>query len=385
MTFLSRDVVLLPESTAEYPNRWVAMNVFAHTCLGIDDNVIRFLGEVSDPKRDDNFFRCWDIERFSNEDGLLADPSRFERNVARWTELSLDRNSLIAKLKAHFILVDDETSYRARFGLKRNPFDREHFGNFHQQHGQHMMMAKRVNPAKWWMEQKFNSDGNSVRSDSLYGAVQSNFLTKYFAERIKPGMAVIDLGCGTGVYANVMAKQGATVLGVDPADEYLAVARANAVPGISFKKMQIGESGGLDTIPSASADMVFMCDALLFYYLSPYPGPKLDINVLLADIRRILKPGGVFATVEPHSAFCLAPWLGQDDRPFTVITEYLHKPYGIVPSISWWVRQFSAAGFAIADLREIGPAEYFSEVDRRAYHFANEFPLWQLLELIVCR
>jgi SAM-dependent methyltransferase len=384
MTFVPKDVVLLPESTGLHPDRWVAMNVFARTALGIDSDVARLLGTLESRNAAANArgpFRCWEIERFSNEDGLLADPSRFVRNVADWRELSLDRDAMLAKLKTHFIVVDDEAEYRARFQLKRNLLDKDHFGNFHQQHGQYMMLLKRVNPADWWMKQKFTPDYLSVRSDTLYGAVQARFLESYMAQRIRPGMTVVDLGCGTGIYANLMAKHGASVLGVDPSDEYLAVAKANAAPGTRFENMKIGESGGLDAVPTASADMVFMSDALLFYFVPFFPGQKADIQALLAAVRRILKNDGVFVSLEPHGAFYLTPWLGAPDRPFTIVTEYMHRWFGVVPPLAQLIQAFVAAGFAITDLQEIEPAGDFAKVDSRAYHFAREFPLWQLIEL----
>jgi SAM-dependent methyltransferase len=383
MSFVPRDVVLLPESTADHENRWVAMNVFARTALGVDDKIIRLLGQVQTEAYEVGPFRCWDIERYSNEDGLLADPSRFQRDGTKWKELILDRDALLAKLKAHFIVVDNEAAYRDRFQTKRNLLDNGHFGNFHQQHGQHMMLVKRIDPAKWWMDQKFSPDRLTIRADTLYGAVQAHFLEKYFASRIKSGMAVIDLGCGTGIYANAMARRGAEVLGIDPSEEYLAVAKSNALPGTSFAKMSIGGANGLDGVATASADLIFMSDALLFYFLPLFAGQQADISQLLSDIRRILRPGGAFVSVEPHSIFYLSSWLGEADRPFTVITEYMHKWFGVVPPLSWWFRQFSNSGFSVTDLQEITPAEYFVEVDPRGYYFAKEFPLWHLMELVV--
>jgi SAM-dependent methyltransferase len=383
MSVIPKDVVLLPETSAEYPDRWVAMNVFARTSLGISGEVLAILGKLAaDPSAGgEGPFTCWDIERFSNEDGLLADPSRFRRRPEDWRPLPLDRPSLLAKLKAHCILVDDEAAYRARFQPKRNVLDKEHFGNFHQQHGQHLMLVNRAKPAEWWMNQKFEPDYLSVRADTLYGAVQWRFLERYMPECVRPGMEVVDLGCGTGIYANLIARHGANVLGVDPSEDYLAVARANAIPGTRFVAMAIGEKSGLDAIPTASVDMVFMSDALLFYFVPFYPGQSADIQVLLSDIRRILKPSGVFVSLEPHAAFYLTPWLGAVDRPFTIVTEYLHKWFGIVPPLSWLIGAFTQARFAVTGMREIGPAEDFAGVDPRGYHFAREFPLWQLLEL----
>lgn len=386
MSFVPKDVIVLPESTPEYPDRWIALNVFSRTSLGVSGAVLDLLGRISEPPSaaDENrVFRCWDIEYFSNEEGLLADPSRFRRDPARWHELQLDRGSLDIELRKHFILIDDESVYRARFAPKKNLLDWERFGNFHQQHGQHMMVVKRTDPAQWWMNQKFKADRRSVREDNLYGAVQWSFLEKYLKTVVRPGACVIDLGCGTGIYANLMARFGARVTAVDPSDEYLAIAREHAEPGVTVLKADIGAPGGLEAVPSGSADIVFMSDALLFYFVPFHPGQKADMQTLLADVRRILKPDGMFVSLEPHAMFYMAPWLGAPDRPFTVLTEYLHRQFGVVPPFSWLMHALAGAGFVVRDLHEIGPAEYFAATDSRAYHFAREFPLWQLLELKV--
>lgn len=388
MSFIPRDVIILPESTPDRPDRWVAMNVFARTSLGVSGEVLAFLAHAVSgaheklPAAAGEAYRCWDVERFSNEDGLLADPSRYQRDVTAWRELRLNAAALVEKLKAHCILVEDEKAYRERFQPKRNLLDREHFGNFHQQHGQNLILNKREQPSAWWMKQKFTDDLRAVRADTLYGAVQWSFLEDYFARTIKPGMRVIDLGCGTGIYSNLLAKCGAEVRGIDPSDEYLDVARKFAAPNTSFEKAAVGEPGGLADIPSGWADVVFMSDALLFYFVPFYPGQRAEIQTLLADVRRILKNRGRFLSLEPHGVFYLSPWLGDRDRPFTVLTEYLHKTYGVVPPFSWLIRETAKAGFVVRDLLEIGPADYFREIDPRGYQFASEFPLWQLMELM---
>ncbi len=380
--FVPKDVILLPESSRTRPDRWVAMNVFARSCLGVSGEVVQALGRLDDiGVLDEKRFLCWDIERFSNEDGLLADPSRFVRDTATWAELWLDGTALLEKLKMHSIVIDDEAVYRARFQPKRHLLDHRNFGNFHQQHGQHMALKKREDPAAWWMRQKFAPDLLAVRPETLYGAIQWKFLEEFAAHRMQSGLEVIDLGCGTGIYCNLMAKHGASVLGVDPSEEYLSVARNNAIGGTRFVNMKIGQAGGLSGIPSASADMVLMVDALLFYFVPFYPGQQADISILLADISRILKPGGVFVSLEPHAAFYLTPWLGAVDRPFTVITEYLHKEFGVVPPLSEMIGSLIKAGLFVTAMQELGPHYYFKNFDPRGYHFAREFPLWQLLEL----
>ncbi len=379
METVPRDVIFLPEGGV--PARWVAMNVFAKTSLGISSPVFGLMSDQPTTPSNELRYTCWEIEYFSNEDGLLADPTRYRRNPEDWKVLDLDRDAMLAKLRQHCILVEDEAAYLERFQPKQSLLDYKHFGNFHQQHGQHMMLKKRIDPAQWWMNQKFSEDRLSVRRDSLYGAVQWEFLEKYFRDMITPGMKVIDLGCGTGIYSNLIARQGAQVIGLDPSDDYLKVARESQVAGVTFVQAVDGEVGGLDQQPSVSADLIFMCDALLFYYKPFYPGQKADMQNLLGEISRVLKPGGRFISLEPHSNFFMSPWLGEVDRPFTIATEYLHRKFGVVPPQSWLLGEFSRAKFVLSNFVELTPAEYFQKIDPRAYHFATEFPLWQLMEL----
>ncbi len=64
-----------------------------------------------------------------------------------------------------------------------------------------------------------------------------------------------------------------------------------------------------------------------------------------------------------------------------MVTEYLNKQFGVVPPLSRMIGALTQAGFAVTAMRELGPHNYFKDVDLRGYHFACEFPLWQLLEL----
>jgi len=384
MSFVPKDVIILPQQTREFPDRWLAMNVFAKKSLGISGEVLALLGKLEsqpDSEASTKTYLCWEVECFSNEEGLLADPSRFRRNPGEWCELKLNRAALELKLKEHCIVIDDERAYLERFQPKRNLLDFQRFGNFHQQHGQHLRVVKRVDPGKWWMEQKFTEDGTKVREDNLYGAVQWNFLVDYFQQKISRALNALDIGCGTGVYTNLMARCGAKATGVDPSEEYLGVARKHATKNATFLHAEIGSPDGLSVIPSQSVDLIFMSDALLFYFVPMNPDQKADLTLLLTDIHRILKPGGTFISMEPHSTFFLNPWLGSTDRPFTILHEYMQRNFGVVPSLSKLIRSFTRNRFLIRDYQEIGPNASFCEKNPRAYHFAREFPLWQLLEM----
>ena len=100
-----------------------------------------------------------------------------------------------------------------------------------------------------------------------------------------------------------------------------------------------------------------------------------------ADVHRILKPGGRFINMEPHFIFRLLPWLGEVERPFSILTEYGNRSFGVVPSISELIQADGRGGFAVIWMDEVVPEDAFKTSDPRAYHFAKEFPIWQIFEL----
>ena len=66
---------------------------------------------------------------------------------------------------------------------------------------------------------------------------------------------IIDLGCGTGRYADILSEAyGAEILAVDPSEDMLTQAKAKAIPRVTCR------SGSAEAIPAeaASADMIFM-------------------------------------------------------------------------------------------------------------------------------
>lgn len=372
----------------EAPGHWIANNVFTHTSLGMDEKALMFMGAIGEQPLEnlvasisDVKAKIWEIEYFSNYQGLLTDPTRYLRGIDTWPKpIRVNGKQLSEALKKHWLIIDDENAYKESFGLKGSLLDKNNRGNFHQQLGQELLLMRREDPSKWWVKQKFSEDFKSLRSN-LYLAIQGAFLEKFFAQKIKPGLKIVDIGCGIGFYANMMARFGADVLGVDPNESYIQIARQNSVFRAKFSVNDIGKPGALDFIPSNSIDIVFISDALLFYFVSPTPQPAGDIQILFQDIRRILKSNGYFYSMEPSYIFWLAPWLGDIEHPFTILTEYLDRNFLVTPPYSKLIKAFKQGGFVITDMEELQPDVSFKEVDPRAYHFANQFPLWQMFEL----
>lgn len=381
MTRVPGDVIVV----AQAGGRWLVHNVFAHTSLVVDTAALGVAAAPDDLAAfGDRRFEVWEVERFTNEDGLLADPTRFVREPEAWPEAEpLTAAELVDRLRRHLLLVDDESAYRARFAAKRDLYDGEHIGNFHQQLGEHLLLRRREDPGAWWVRQKFTEDMRGVR-DNLYGAVQARFLERYFPEIVEAGDVVVDVGSGTGFYSCMIAAAGARVIGVDPSEAYVELAREHAAEAghdATFTVAPVSQPGALDFIDDASADLVFMSDALLFYFVPAAPDQVADISVLLADVRRILKPGGRFVSMEPHAIFWLAPWLGDEDRPFTLLTEYLDKTLGVTPSISQLIEAYTSNGFAVTRMHELVPEAAHEQRAPREFHFGRQFPLWHVFEL----
>lgn len=104
--------------------------------------------------------------------------------------------------------------------------------------------------------------------------------------------SVLDLGCGTGVFALMLAERGIEVIGVDPAGASLEVARAKPgaerVTWIHGDALAIPEGTTVDLVTmTANVAQVFLTDA--------------DWLTTLRAIHRALRPGGylVFESRDP--------------------------------------------------------------------------------------
>jgi ubiquinone/menaquinone biosynthesis C-methylase UbiE len=96
---------------------------------------------------------------------------------------------------------------------------------------------------------------------------------------------VIDLGCGTGLSARYWARHAARVIGVDPSPDMLTRAAATtAEPNVVYCA-GFGHATGL---PDACADIVTCAQS--FHWMEP--------GSTLAEVARLLRPGGVFAAYD---------------------------------------------------------------------------------------
>jgi SAM-dependent methyltransferase len=98
-----------------------------------------------------------------------------------------------------------------------------------------------------------------------------------------PGQRLLDMGCGSGMFASLASEAGLTVAGIDAAAPLLAIA-AERVPAGDFRK------GDLETLPHADAsfDLVTGFNAFQFA-ASPARA--------LVEAARVVRPGGAVVVV----------------------------------------------------------------------------------------
>jgi SAM-dependent methyltransferase len=158
---------------------------------------------------------------------------------------------------------------------------------------------------------------------------------------LMPCQRVLELGAGTGKFTRTLVQAGVEVVAIDPVAELLAVLRRElpAVAAVRATAQRI-------PVPSASADAV-ICAQSFHWFASPEA---------LADIRRVLVPGGVLGLI----------WNVRDQSVGWVaeLTRIMEPYEGDAPRYDHgeWRRIFPAPGFGT--LRErviphahIGPPE----------------------------
>jgi ubiquinone/menaquinone biosynthesis C-methylase UbiE len=110
-----------------------------------------------------------------------------------------------------------------------------------------------------------------------------------FAQRLAPGKVVLDVACGEGYGSAFMAKQGATVIGVDVDAAAIghAKSRYSNIPGLSFSQ------GSATKLPLADASIDMIVSFETLEHLA-------EQEEMLAEFRRVLRPDGFLVMSSPN-------------------------------------------------------------------------------------
>ena len=102
--------------------------------------------------------------------------------------------------------------------------------------------------------------------------------------QVKPGSRILELGCGTAsMWKNKTLPEGCILYLTDLSDGMLDAARENAahLPEAHFQRMDI------QNIPFAEGSFECVIANMMLYHVP-------DLHKGLAEVRRVLKPGGAF-------------------------------------------------------------------------------------------
>jgi len=166
------------------------------------------------------------------------------------------------------------------------------------------------------------------------------------------GRRVLDVGCGSGLYAEELARRGAHVVAFDSSSQLVNHAKRRVSSAVHVRVHDLEDP--LDWLADESMDQAVM--ALVLHHLA-------DPVSALREIHRTLKPGGrlVVSTVHPT-----ADWHQLGGSYFTdeIIDAKWNAGWEVRfrrAPLTAWCAEFGEAGFLIERLVEPLPAESMRE------------------------
>ena len=164
---------------------------------------------------------------------------------------------------------------------------------------------------------------------------------------VKSGELVIDIGCGTGTLAFLLAERGAHVVGIDISVPMLQVAQERARNTRFREHLNFREMGAVDLdIAFSDANFDFVVSTLTFSELSDD-----EVDYTLRHCQRILKPNGKLIITDeilPKSWFGkMATFLFR--FPFVILTYLLTQ--NTTSRIARLDERIRDAGFHIIETR----------------------------------
>ena len=166
------------------------------------------------------------------------------------------------------------------------------------------------------------------------------------------GRRILDAGCGSGPLFAALRDRGAIVVGIDTSTGMLELARQRLGDGADLQVADLGSP-----LPFTDGAFDDVIASLVLHYLKDWTAP-------LAELRRVLKPGGRLIASVNHpihghvvsgpDADYFATFQWSEEYTFSgqsAVLTYWHRPLHAMTDA------FTAAGFRIAVISEPPPAQ----------------------------
>ncbi len=147
--------------------------------------------------------------------------------------------------------------------------------------------------------------GERVVPGEVNDDLWAEHISRYaFASRFAPGARALDLGCGTGYGAALLAEQAVNVMGIDVAPEAIRYARSH----YPIARLHLAQASA-SCIPFANASFDLITAFEVIEHLA-------DWRSLLSEARRVLRPNGVFLVSTPNKAYYTESRGAEGPNPF---------------------------------------------------------------------
>ncbi|MDT0268648.1 class I SAM-dependent methyltransferase [Streptomyces sp. DSM 44915] len=211
----------------------------------------------------------------------------------------------------------------------------------------------------------------SHATDSVYNAYYDR---PALLDLIGPcrGLRVLDAGCGAGHYLAELIQRGAEPTGLEGGAELLASARERLGDAVDLRAHDLEKP--LDFLADASFDGVLL--ALVYHHIDARAQ-------LLAEIRRVLRPGGwlVLSTFHPTRSWQLfGGSYFTTGKAETALLDEWTAPVWRMP-LEVLFTELLTAGFVVEQVREPRPLPEAAALNERMYRKLSTEPKFLALRL----
>jgi len=185
---------------------------------------------------------------------------------------------------------------------------------------------------------------------TLAGLARAERRGNYFTliAAIRPGKKVLEVGCGTGIYTEKLARTGADIVAIDISSDLLAQARNKIKsPNISFLEAD------LENLPFPNENFDAVVGVSILHHVNACEALK--------EIRRVLKPDGAIVFSEPNM---LNPQIAFE-RNIPAIRKMLGNSPSETAFFRWGLaRMLKNAGFSEIDIK---PFDFLHPLTPKAF------------------